>query len=249
MKRAPVHNKHLITIHRPGLWIITAIAVVLLIIFMVWFAFETGRREAGFDQSETDQVITDLKSRIKDLATRNDNLQRQNAKLERGHEIDKDAGGKVKRELEKTQSKMMEMQEELTFYRNIVQPNTTTRAVVIKKMQLTSMKDNNYHYKLILIQSGRHDRLVRGYVEITFEGVRDGKTIRLDLPTVYSGDDKATKRQKFGFKYFQNFEGDIRIPDDFVPSSVYVNVLPSTSRVKNVVQDFPWDEVTVEEAR
>jgi len=247
MKRAPVHNKHLITIHRPELWIMSGIAFVLILILLVWFTFEFGRREAGFDLSETDQVISELKDRIMQLTAANDALKRENAKLERGHEIDKDAGGKVTQELEKTQAKMMEMQEELTFYRNIVQPNTTERSVVIRKLQVTQ-KDDAYHYKLVLIQSGRHDRVVRGYVQLTFGGDRNGQTVRLDLPTLYAGNGKVGKRQKFGFKYFQNFEGDIRIPDDFVPSSVYVNVLPSTSRVKNVNQDFPWEKITVEEA-
>ena len=64
---------------------------------------------------------------------------------------------------------------------------------------------------------------MRGLIELSFEGEQeDGSLVRLDLPTVSVK--KTTKRQKFGFKYFQNFEGNIKIPENFTPMSMYIKV-------------------------
>jgi hypothetical protein len=134
------------------------------------------------------------------------------------------------------------MREELTFYRNIVQPNKAARTVVIKKVQLTPDVGNEYKYKVVLIQEGRHDVAVRGNVELLFEGRKaDGQLASLDLPTIST--EKANKRQRFGFKYFQNFEGGIRIPDDFVPLSMYIRVLPSSSSIPKLEKKFTWDDI------
>lgn len=242
MKPVPVHNRLLISIQRPYLWIASGVVIVVCTLLLVWASFEYGRHVAGFDQAETDEQITELKKQINELTVQSEDLQRYNAKLVRDQGIDRDAGSQVQKELARAQAQILDMREELTFYRNIVQPNKAKRTVVIKKVQLVGDGERQYKYKVVLIQDGRHDSAVRGEVELTFEGERDnGEVVRLDLPTV--SPQENSKRQKFGFKYFQNFEGSIRIPENFAPRSMYVRVLPSSSSVPRIDQSYSWDEL------
>jgi hypothetical protein len=224
------------------MWIASAVGILLCTLVLIWASFEYGRHVAGFDQAETEEQIAGLEQQIEELTKLSEDLQRSNAKLVRDQGIDRDAGSQVQKELARAQAQILEMREELTFYRNIVQPNKSKRTVVIKKVQLVGDGEREYKYKVILIQDGRHDSAVRGNVELSFEGERaDGEIVRLDLPTVST--QKVDKRQRFGFKYFQNFEGSIRIPEDFVPRSMYVRVLPSSSKVPRIDQAFSWDEL------
>ena len=242
MRPLPTHNRLLISIQRPHLWILSGLGIMLCLVLLGWSIFEYGRYEAGFDLSDSEQQIEYLQQQIDKLSQQNEDLQRRNAKLVRDQGIDRDAGSQVQKELAKAQSQILSMREELTFYRNIVKPNKAKRTVVIKKVQLTADADNRYRYKVVLIQDGRHDSAVRGNVELSFEGVQtDGQIVRLDLPTVST--QKTSKRQRFGFKYFQNFEGSIRFPENFAPMSMYIRVLPSSSRVPKIDQSFPWDEI------
>lgn len=242
MKPVPAHNRILISVQRPHLWFLSLAGIIVCVLVLIWSAYEYGRYVAGFDQSATDELTSTLQERIAELTRQSEDFQRRNAKLIRDQGIDRDAGSQVQKELAKAQAQILEMREELTFYRNIVQPNKSKRTVVIKKVQLVFEGENQYRYKVVLIQDGRHDRAVRGNVELSFEGARpDGEIVRLDLPTLSTRDVK--KRQRFGFKYFQNFEGSIRIPDDFAPMSVYVRVLPSSSRVPRMNESYAWDEL------
>ena len=242
MRPVPVHNRLLISIQRPYLWILSFILGIACVIVFVWASFEYGRYAAGFDLASTDEEIAMLQDEIIKLTAQNEDLQRKNAKLIRDHDIEQDAGSQINKELAKAQAQMLEMREELTFYRSIVQPNKSKRKVVIKKIQLVPDGNNQYKYKLVLIQDGRHDVAVRGNVELSFEGKQsDGQVVRLDLPTVSVN--KASKRQRFGFKYFQNFEGSIRIPEGFEPMSIFVRVLPSSSRIPKLDESFPWDVI------
>ena len=242
MKKRPVHNRHLITVHRPNLWIMSGTAILLALLIIIWLVFDFGRQQAGFDKAESDLVVTRLQLQIDDLTAQKNQLHRENSKLTLGHNIDRDANNQVNKTLTQTQSKIMEMEEELLFYRNVMSPSKSKRSVEIKKIQLTAVSENEFKYKLQLIQNGRHDVVARGRVEISVEGVgADNKTIRLAMASILT--EKSKKKKKFGFKYFQNFEGGIRIPDDFVPTFVYIRVLPSSSKIPKVDKSFSWAEI------
>jgi hypothetical protein len=246
MKRVPTHNQYLISVQRPQLWIASFVAVLVVIGILIWAAFVYGQFMAGHDRMAASDRATDLEQQVDRLVSQNEELQRQNAKLSRDMGIDRDAGGQVEKELTKAQAQILDMKEELTFYRSIVQTNKTARAVNIKKMTVEADNQGQYRYKMVLVQDGRNDNPVRGTVEFYLEGSRGGEHVEmLEWPTVSVA--KVDKQQKFGFKYFQNFEGAIKIPDKFVPSSIHVKVLSTTSGVANVEETYPWDAMLNEE--
>ncbi len=242
MSSDPVNSKHLISIHRPNLWLASGVVVLLLILMGVWSAFEYGRYVAGFDQADYDQEIEVLRISLDEQTTKKENALRDNARLSRGSDIQKDASSKINETLAQCQDKTLKMKEELTFYHNIVAPGKSKREIKINKVVLHPNGQGGYSYKVVLIQIGRHDYVQRGYIEFAFKGVTaDGTEVRLDLPSVSVK--KAVKRQKFGFKYFQNFEGGIRFPDGFKPLSFYIKAQPKSAKVPRVEVVYPWGDL------
>jgi len=243
MMREPKPNQHLICIHNTERWIAALLAVIFAVMVLIWGAYILGERQAGFSQSQMDAEAAGLQQQLEWVMQEKDTLQRQNAKFMRDHNIDEDANKQINKNLVQAQAQIMDMKEELTFYRNIVAPKKSTRAVVVKKVSMLPLKEHEYQYKIVLIQDGKHDRVVRGVVEISLEGNNsDGKLVRLALQTISTK--KVKKQQKFGFKYFQNFEGGIKIPADFIPSSLFIRVLPrSSSRVPKVERVLVWDDL------
>ena len=246
MKRVPSHNQYLISVQRPQLWLFSLAAILVVLGIIIWRAFIYGQLTAGHDRVIASTQVSKLEEQVDDLLSQNEALQRQTAKLSRDIGIDRDAGGQVEKELTKSQSKILDMKEELTFYRSIVQTNKAARAINIKKLVLNPDGAGQYKYKLVLIQDGQNDSPVRGTVEFFLEGSRGGARVEmLDWPAVSVG--KIDKQQKFGFKYFQNFEGAIKVPEHFVPSAIHVKVQSSTSGVVNVDETYQWDAMLNEE--
>jgi hypothetical protein len=245
-RRAPAHNQYLISVQRPQLWLLALAGVLVVIGFMIWGAFVYGQNRAGHDRVAASDRADELENQIDDLLAQNEELQRQNARLSRDMGIDRDAGGQVEKELTKAQAQILDMKEELTFYRSIVQPNKTARTVHIKKIALEPDGTRQFKYKMSLVQDGRNDSPVRGTVEFYLEGSRGGDHVEL-LEWSTISVEKVEKQQKFGFKYFQNFEGAIKLPDKFVPSSIHVKVLSATSGVVSVEETYPWDAMLNEE--
>jgi hypothetical protein len=90
-------------------------------------------------------------------------------------------------------------------------------------------------------QRGRNDQIARGTVDVSIEGKNEGKPVTLQLADV-SKDVK--KPMKFGFKYFQKFEGVMNLPDAFQADSLHVKVKPSTGKIKAVEEQFAWSDLT-----
>jgi hypothetical protein len=96
--------------------------------------------------------------------------------------------------------------------------------------------DKTFRYKLVLTQVIKNNRVTRGEVEIQIEGVQNGKHRTMSLANVSV---EKHKKLPFKFKYFQSFEGDLIIPDGFVPSRVNVKVV--SNRV-TLDKTFGWTD-------
>jgi len=242
MKSEPVQSQFLISIHQPKLWIAGAVVALCMIALFVWFAYEYGRHAAGFNQSDYDQEIEILRQSLDEQTAEKERALRDNARLSRGSDIQKDASSKIGDSLAECEDATLKMKEELTFYHNIVAPKQSKSEIQVNKVSFTRAANGVYNYKLVLIQAGKHDYTQRGYVELSFKGRKaDGTEVSLDLASVSTV--KTSKRQKFGFKYFQNFEGGIRFPEGFEPLSMFVRALPKSSKVPKVEEEFAWGDL------
>jgi hypothetical protein len=242
MKHAPRETKYLISVHKPELWLISALAVFVAVAAAVWGAYLYGQHMAGFDQADYDEEIEILRQALDEQTAEKERALRDNARLSRGSDIQKDASSKISNSLAECKDESIKLKEELTFYKNIVAPRKSEREIKINKVTLSAGDEGAFDYRVALIQVGKHDILQRGYVEISFTGRRaDGTEVGYDLPAVAVGE--ASKRQRFGFKYFQNFEGSIRFPEGIEPVSVNIKALPNTSKVPRVEQDYAWEEL------
>jgi len=242
MKSEPTQSQFLITVHQPKLWIASAIMALCVILFFIWSSFEYGRQAAGFNQSDYDQEIEILRQALDEQTAKKEVALRENARLSRGSDIQKDASSQVGDSLAACEDEVLKMREELTFYHNIVAPRQSAREVQINKVAVTQAENGAFNYKIVLIQAGKHDYTQRGYVELSFKVRKaDGSEIILDLPSVAT--EKTTKRQKFGFKYFQNFEGGIRFSEGIEPLSIFISAIPKSAKVPKVKQEFIWGDL------
>jgi len=242
MKSKPTQSQFLISVHQPKLWIAGAIVALCIITFFIWSSYEYGRHAAGFNQSDYDQEIEILRQALDEQTAKKEVALRENARLSRGSDIQKDASSQVGDSLAACEDEVLKMREELTFYHNIVAPRQSKREIQVNKVAITPSENGVFNYKIVLIQAGKHDYTQRGYVELSFK-VRnpDGSEAMLALPSVSIA--KTTKRQKFGFKYFQNFEGGIRFPEGIEPLSIFISAFPKSPKVPKVKQEFIWGDL------
>jgi hypothetical protein len=79
---------------------------------------------------------------------------------------------------------------------------------------------------------------LEGHVNVTLAGRQGGQQRRVALREISPEQDEDNIRLRF--KYFQNVEGELVIPDGFVPERIEISAIAETPVAKRVDQAFEW---------
>ncbi|WP_126456652.1 DUF6776 family protein [Sulfuriflexus mobilis] len=210
-------------------------ALVFAVIVGGFLIYDYGRSRANFDFTSLENEREVMHDQIAVLNSELDGLRQKLISRQRSGEIEKRAYSEVDESLRNLQAEILELKEEVAFYRSIVAPRESARGLRIQRFQIKpAAQKNAYRYKLVLTQVIKNNRVTRGEASIQLEGVQDGK-----LRTLLLSDISVEKIGKlpFKFKYFQSFEGDLILPEGFVPSRVNINLV--SNRV-TLDKTFSW---------
>lgn len=224
--------------HRPWKLLFSIVFLVVAFAGSSYWLFQHAQQRAGFDRQRASEVRSNLEESVDKLHSENEQLRARIAVLERASQIDRESGTKVRDQLKDLQDENLELKQELAFYRGIVSPQDRKAGLKIQTFQLSrGQSPGEYHYKLILTQVLKNDKVAVGSVALAVGGVLDGRPEKLSLSKLSQGDND---KLRFKFKYFQNFEGDLRFPAGFQPDSVHLVVTPSGRGLDPVEQKFDW---------
>ena len=241
MSLKPLQTQQIIAVKQPHLWLLSLVVIFCIILISIWVSFEYGRNIAGYNSADADAYIDQLQAQLEESQAEIVESNRQATMLERNSRIDDDASVQLKETLAQAQDEVLELKKELSFYKSIVAPEQGDRSIAIQTIQLKANETGGYAYKIMVSQRGRNDRFARGTIKVSIEGVKKGQPVTLKLADV-SNDTKEP--MKFGFKYFQNFEGVMTLPAQFLPDFVRVKVKSSVGKIKSLDEQFAWSDLT-----
>lgn len=215
---------------------------VVFIIALLVVCFLLGREYQLHESHRLQREREILVQQIVDLETRNNNLVQKNAQLARISQVERDAYQLANRTLIKHQEEMLNLKEELAFYQGIVSPTSAALAINLQSFEIERKNDQNlYHFKLVLTKSGRRNRNIKGRFDLILRGVTAGNIREYRLEEIKLN--QEDKFDTFNFLYFQVFEGDFIMPEDFAPYEIEIYVNPSTKEVKSLTETILWTTV------
>jgi len=221
-------------------WLQT-ILIIIACVIGAWAAFTWGYNRAGYENELLIQQQDGLVDQIEHLSEKNSKLRNKYTHLERSTFLDKQAFSDVDTTLHDLQDEILELKEEIAFYRGIVSPVETASGLNITSMEVISLGNNSgYHFKLVLTQVMKNDKTVKGKASLSVDGILDGTQKTLSLKQLSGG---HIKQLKLKFKYFQNFEGDIVFPKNFIPSRLIVNIYPKGKGRSRIKKTFRWSDI------
>ena len=205
-----------------------------IIILAGWILFEYGRFNAGFDSIEAYKERGELLDTQKELEDQVENLREQKAVLERASQIKKKAYAELDINLKILQAELLELKGELAFYRGIVSPSNASAGLRLQRFKIESTgQPRGYRSKVVLTQVLKNHRLARGSVHLSMEGLLNGQLMVLSLKELT---EKRIKEIKYRFKYFQNLEEDLILPEGFHPLRAMIKVVPSSGKDSKVIE-------------
>lgn len=228
-----------LVIRRHAPWQRRTLAVVALVLAgaLLYAMYEWGRYDAGHNQLATVMERRELLGRVESLEQANEDLRGRIAAVDTARDVDQQSYADVERTLGELQAQVLRQSEELTFYRGIVAPADGIGGLRIQRFEiLPGGSDRHFRLRLVLVQSMRQDAVVSGTVSIDLEGALNQNPARIPL-TEATGSSGATPIT-FSFRYFQNLEQDVTLPEGFEPLAINVEV--RSPRQPVVRQSFSW---------
>jgi cell division protein FtsB len=213
--------------------------LALLVVFTGYLVFEYGRISAGYDVVDAASERGELEAHIKSLDDEIEALKQEVALLETHREIDREAYREVEGSLITLQAKIQEQRDAIAIYRGIVSPADGNSGLRVQDLKLTrGAKEREVNMLLVLVQAMKHDRKVSGDVAVSIEGSEDGAGRTYALTDLLPAD--ADKAWPFSFRYFQDFDRLLVLPDGFTPERVHVEVRSKTRSISSIEESFAW---------
>lgn len=217
----------------------TRAALVLVALAIGYLVYEFGRIQANYNIVEVGNERQAYEDHIAALDQEIVTLKEQVAMLETHRNIDREAYKEVEASLTALQAKIQEQTDAIAFYRGIVSPEDGAAGLKVQDLRLTRGEaERVYNVRLVLVQSLKHDRKVSGDVVLSVEGEEGGAVASYEYAQLLPAD--TDRSWAFSFRYFQDFDREIILPDGFTPERITIQVRSKTRSIDSIEESFPW---------
>ena len=218
---------------RALLWGLGAILTAALL----YAAFELGRYDAGYRVVDSVRGAVSAGARVRELEAENEAQRGRLEAAETARRVDREGYAQVEKSLGDMQSQIARLNQDLSFYRGLVQPESLIHVKVQQMQIIPDATPGQFHLKFVLMQTGKPDKDVTGSAAITLDGLLQGKPLSLGFGQV-----SPTRRVSlaYSFKYFQEYNEPIELPRGFEPTRVGVEIHSGRDAAHSFRQAFVW---------
>ncbi len=217
----------------PEAFLVT-LTVAAVALFVVWqLAASRISPEAAELQQELDFVSSELAAVRQKLAA----VQARQVVVEREAEVLRQANRILKESESGRQAELGRLQGELDFYRRLAGSGGARSGLDVYRVEIVPTESGQvFQFIITLTQNIQRASMISGKLRIDIEGTLGDRPVKLRWAQISDGE---TPEPAYRFKYFQQVEGYLTLPDRFNPVRLSLT-LESKNQRKPVVRNFEW---------
>jgi hypothetical protein len=200
-----------------------------------FYGFHAGVLENGDARLERDE----LRHSVLAMQEENATLREQLLKIEQAGTVDQQALDSVQQTIVGLREKISQLEEDVLFYKQIMSPENAESGLVIGQVDLVATDvPGAIRYKMELKQQGNNENVINGHANVNILGMRNSQEISIPLYQL-----SATQLEediRLQFRYFQNIEGELMLPENFEPTKVQIMAVAEGNDAKTVEKSFGW---------
>jgi hypothetical protein len=229
-RRRPA-EEYVVIRHRPGYKIRRTLILVAFTVVAAAAGYTAGLAKGGFRFSSVQASNEVLEDELETLRGQYREARQQLVNLERG------------RAIVELETRISSLKSDLTFYKNIMAPSEVSKGLQVDSLALSPDHPSGaWKFKLVLTQVGNNKSYISGVVAVNVIGMRDEEKEVIALRDLSQDiDDLGIK---FRFRFFQNVEGTLVLPEGFEPLEVQVVAQAQGRKSSQAERTFDWDELT-----
>ena len=221
--------------HVAWYWRMLGLVAVLSCSFaLAAWVYDAGRRIAGFDRTEAEQELSQLRESVGKLTEESASLRASVNASESKLQIERAAQTQLGRQVKALEDENARLKEDLAFFENLIPGEHRDNTLLINRFRAEpGALPGEFRYRLLLLQGGRRDKLFQGNLQLLVTLQQDGKDAIITLPEA-----GAAPSYKISFKYFQRVEGTFRVAPGAQVKMVQVRIFESGSVEARAMQNF-----------
>lgn len=206
---------------------------------MLGFGLLVGGVLIGGQRSTDDgDRIAELRREASDAQTQLVQMRRELTDVNLSKDVDDGANERLRGTIKNLRDEIGNLQEEVLFYKRLMAPSDAKQGLRIERFALERALDNeDVQYSLLLTQIVDRHNWIQGSVEIEIHGMGVNGEQVLALTELEQVDNYPLK---FRFRYFQDFNGGVRVPDGFEPEKVMITARTGGSGGTQLQRTFDW---------
>ena len=217
---------------------------ILVLLLVAGSCFIAGYYQGIREKLHVLDERSDLRTETADLKKQLAQAQEQSAIHKHGSELERQASERVRKENISLQNRVSELEEAVTFYKSIMAPRKNDKGLRIERLELSStVNKRRFKYKVVMTQVADNSSYISGNVTMNLVGVRNGVKESLSFETLSK--EMENSGIPFKFRYFQNVDGEIMVPGDFVPEQIEVIAQSKGRKATRLEKRFDWNVLEV----
>ena len=221
--------------HVAWYWRMLGLIVVLSCSFaLAAWIYDAGRRFAGFDRSEAEQQLAQLRESVGILAPEAAGLRASVNASESKLQIERAAQAQLLRQVKALEDENARLKEDLAFFENLIPSENRDNTLLINRFRVEpGALPGEFSYRLLLLQGGRREQPFQGNLQLVVTVQQDGKDGIITLP-----EEGTAQAYRISFKYFQRVDGTFRVAPGARVKTVQVRIFEGGSTQALATQSF-----------
>ena len=179
--------------------------------------------------------------RLRDQGDRIESLEQQVATLTRSDQISRQANADLQGTLAERDEEIASLRADVAFYERFVGATAQRHGLSLHELVLEPQRDPQlWHFVATLTQNLNRGAVNTGRLQLSVEASEDGRMRKLPWSELRQQQDAPGVA--YSFKYFQQVEGDILLPEGVRPVRVVARLVPVSGA--SLEKSFTWSDAT-----
>lgn len=215
------------------------VSVLAVLLFVTW---QLASRPTEPGSEELRSQVHFLSGEVAALKERVDRAQAREAVLQREADVLRQANRLLREQESERQAELTALQSELDFYRRLAGTGGAQSGLDVYRAELVpTASERVFQFVLTLTQNIRRAAIISGRARIDLEGTLGDRPVTLPWVQL-SGD--GSPEPSFRFKYFQQLEGYLALPEGFAPNRLLIT-LEAKGQKTPVQRGYDWKDTLV----
>ena len=215
--------------------------VLMSVLLFVVYHIASGDRQPGLEELLEENRF--LRSELDVFVARNESREARLAVLERETEVVRQANRLLREEEAERQAQINQLQTEVDFFSRLAGTGGQQAGLAVHQLELMPTgSERVFRFTLTLTQNIQRASIISGKASLDVEGILEDRPVTLYWAQLAEG---FAADNSFRFKYFQQLEGYLTLPESFDPTRLVVSLDVKGQR-KPVTRTFDWIELNIQ---